>query len=105
MRALDAVRRSARAQADDVLAYLPDTGDPVTGRAVDDFVEQAADALRALDEVLHGALAQLTPASPADEYAGERADPPVPAESGLAEDSVPSGRRRHRLFPDEELPR
>jgi hypothetical protein len=42
----------ARAQVDDVLSHVPDTGDTATGRAVDDFVEQAADALRALDQVL-----------------------------------------------------
>jgi hypothetical protein len=42
----------ARSQADDLLDHVPDTGDTATGRAVDDFVEQAADALRALDESL-----------------------------------------------------
>jgi hypothetical protein len=50
VRVLGAVREVARAQADDLLDHVPDTGDTVTGRAVDDFVEQAADALRALDE-------------------------------------------------------
>lgn len=56
---LSAVRETARGQADDVLAYVPDTGDPATGRAVDDFVEQAADALRALDEAVAQTLRRL----------------------------------------------
>ena len=42
----------ARSAAGDVLSHVPDTGDTTTGRAVDDFVEQAADSLRALDEAL-----------------------------------------------------
>jgi hypothetical protein len=49
---LAAVGEVARSQADDLLDHVPDTGDTATGRAVDDFVEQAADALRALDESL-----------------------------------------------------
>ena len=52
VRVLASLSEVARAQADDVLSHVPDTGDTVTGRAVDDFVEQAADALRTLDEVL-----------------------------------------------------
>lgn len=52
VRLLDDVRRSADTAAADVLGHLPDTGDHVTGRAVDDFVEQAADALRSLETVL-----------------------------------------------------
>ncbi len=49
VRVVDEARRSAGSAADDVLGHLPDTGDHVTGRAVDDFVEQAADAFRALE--------------------------------------------------------
>ena len=56
VRALVAVREVARSQADDLLDHVPDTGDTATGRAVDDFVEQAADALRALDEAVASAL-------------------------------------------------
>ena len=62
--ALIAVREAARAQADDVLGHVPDTGDRMTGRAVDDFVEQAADALRALDEAVAGTLRALVPERP-----------------------------------------
>jgi transposase len=61
VRALTAVREAARAQADDVLGHVPDTGDRTTGRAVDDFVEQAADALRALDESVAETLRALVP--------------------------------------------
>ena len=64
VRALTAVREAARAQADDVLGHVPVTGDRMTGRAVDDFVEQAADALRALDESVAGTLRALVPERP-----------------------------------------
>ena len=50
VRVLGTLREVARSEADDLLDHVPDTGDTVTGRAVDDFVEQAADALRAVDE-------------------------------------------------------
>jgi hypothetical protein len=53
------LREVARAQADDVLGHVPDTGDTATGRAVDDFVEQAADALRALDRSVAETLVAL----------------------------------------------
>jgi hypothetical protein len=56
VRVLAAVAEVARSQADDLLDHVPDTGDTVTGRAVDDFVEQAADALRALAESLAGTV-------------------------------------------------
>jgi hypothetical protein len=59
VRTLGAVRSLARAQADDVLAALPDAGDPATGRAVDDLVEQAGDALRAVDELVTLTLRRL----------------------------------------------
>jgi hypothetical protein len=49
----------ARGQAADLLDHVPDTGDTATGRAVDDFVEQAADALRALDESVIASLRAL----------------------------------------------
>jgi hypothetical protein len=57
--ALDAVRSVARAQASQVLTALPDAGDVTTSRAVDDLVEQAADALRALDEVVTRTVQRL----------------------------------------------
>jgi hypothetical protein len=59
VRALASLRTTARAQADDVLGHVPDTGDTTTGRAVDDFVEQAADALRALDQAVAETLRRL----------------------------------------------
>ena len=59
VRALGAVRELARGQADDILGHVPDTGDRATGRAVDDFVDQAADALRALEEAVTQTLRRL----------------------------------------------
>jgi hypothetical protein len=58
-RALDVVRSFARSAAGDVLSHVPDTGDTTTGRAVDDFVEQAADSLRALDEAVIATMRRI----------------------------------------------
>jgi hypothetical protein len=60
VRVLTAVREVARTEADDLLGQVPDTGDSATGRAVDDFVEQAADVLRALDEAVGETLRRLS---------------------------------------------
>jgi hypothetical protein len=72
VRVLSTVREVARAEADDLLAQVPDTGDSATGRAVDDFVEQAADALRALDEAVAETLRQISVAAlePGEQGAG-----------------------------------
>ena len=88
VRTLHAVRSVARAQADEVLAYLPDTGDLATGRAVDDFVEQAADALRALDEAVTQTLTELTELT-------ELGAPALPGAAVPREVSA-RDRRRHR---------
>lgn len=81
VRTLQSVAAAARAQADDVLAHVPDTGDPATGRAVDDFVEQAADALRALDETVSATLRRLQ---------GDVADQPgVPSSAHTVSRSLP----------------
>ncbi len=58
-RALSAARDTASAAAEDLLQHVPDTGDAVTGRAVDDFVDQAGDALRALAESLGETIERL----------------------------------------------
>jgi phage-related minor tail protein len=63
VRVLTAVREVARTEADDLLSQVPDTGDSATGRAVDDFVEQAADALRALGEAVTETLRRLSVAA------------------------------------------
>ncbi len=54
---------TARTASEALLDHLPDTGDHPTGRAVDDFVEQASDALRALEESLTDALGRDVDAS------------------------------------------
>jgi len=65
------LRRSALVGADALLQHVPDTGDHATGRAVDAFVEQAVDALRALAEVVGETLAGAGGAGPG------RADSPL----------------------------
>lgn len=57
--ALSDARRLGLGLADDLLTYLPDLGDPVTQRAVDGWVEQAADTLRALAEMVEEQLIDL----------------------------------------------
>ena len=75
VRVLSSVREVARSEADDLLGQVPDTGDSATGRAVDDFVEQAADALRALDEAVAETLRRLSPIAPESEEEAARAAP------------------------------
>lgn len=70
---LRAVRDAARTEAEVLLGQVPDTGDSATGRAVDDFVEQAADALRALDEAVTETLHRFSVTSPEP---GAEANPP-----------------------------
>src|SRR3954468_22005100 len=64
LRALTAARSSTRAMSDDLLTHVPDLGDLPTQRALDAWVEQAADTLRALSEALEERLLDLgaTPA-------------------------------------------
>lgn len=59
LRALAAGRSTTRMLSDDVLTHLPDLGDLPTQRALDTWVEQAADTLRALSEALEERLLDL----------------------------------------------
>ena len=54
--ALADARRAGLDLAEDLLTHLPDLGDPVTQRAVDGWVEQAADTLRAVAEAIEERL-------------------------------------------------
>lgn len=63
--ALSEARRTGLDLADDLLTHLPDLGDAVTQRAVDAWVEQAADTLRALAEACEERLLEVGRA-PAD---------------------------------------
>ena len=45
--------------SDDLLTHLPDLGDLPTQRALDAWVEQAADTLRALSETVEERLLEL----------------------------------------------
>ena len=73
-RALLDARRTATTASEALLNLVPDTGDHATGRLVDDFVEQASDAMRALAESLGHTVEGLGAAQPssADRAAGDR---------------------------------
>lgn len=64
--ALSDARRLGLDLSEELLTHLPDLGDPVTQRAVDTWVEQAADTLRAVAESLEERLIDLgrAPADP-----------------------------------------
>jgi hypothetical protein len=57
--ALAEARRTGLDLADDLLTHLPDLGDAVTQRAVDAWVEQAADTLRAVAEACEERLLEV----------------------------------------------
>jgi hypothetical protein len=63
LRALATGRSTTRTLSDDLLTHLPDLGDLPTQRALDTWVEQAADTLRALSEALEERLLDLGAAS------------------------------------------
>src|SRR3954464_11665459 len=64
LRSLTDARSTTRTLSDELLTHLPDLGDLPTQRALDAWVEQAADTLRALSEALEERLLDLgaTPA-------------------------------------------
>ena len=59
LRALTTARSTTRSMSDELLTHLPDLGDLPTQRALDAWVEQAADTLRALSEALEERLLDL----------------------------------------------
>lgn len=63
IRVLSSARSTARELSDELLTHLPDLGDLPTQRALDAWVEQAADTLRALSETLEERLLDLGTAS------------------------------------------
>src|SRR5690348_6117663 len=72
LRALASSRAAARSMSDELLTHVPDLGDLPTQRALDSWVDQAADTLRALSEALEERLLDLgsASASPAAESSG-----------------------------------
>ena len=58
-RALTDAHQVAAGAAGDLLASVPDTGDPATGRAVDAFVEEVSRALHELDRALADSVDRL----------------------------------------------
>src|SRR3954470_12586290 len=59
LRSLTDARSTTRTLSDELLTHLPDLGDLPTQRALDAWVEQAADTLRALSESLEERLLEL----------------------------------------------
>jgi hypothetical protein len=59
LRALTATRSATRTMSDALLTHVPDLGDLPTQRALDAWVEQAADTLRALSETVEERLLDL----------------------------------------------
>lgn len=59
LRALRSGRVLARDLSDDLLTHVPELGDLTTQRALDAWVEQAADTLRAVSEALEERLIDL----------------------------------------------
>src|SRR6478736_7337041 len=59
LRALTTARSTTRSMSDELLTHVPDLGDLPTQRALDAWVEQAADSLRALSETVEERLLDL----------------------------------------------
>lgn len=70
LRALATGRSAARGLSEELLTHLPDVGDLPTQRALDAWVEQAADTLAALSEALEERLLDLGTAPARSEQAG-----------------------------------
>lgn len=91
LRALATARGATRTLSDDLLTHCPDLGDLPTQRALDGWVEQAADTLRALSEALEERLLDLgsAPARPAPPDTDRASG--VPGSSGSTGSSGRSG--------------
>ena len=72
LRGLTRARRLTRDLADDLLTHLPDLGDIATQRALDTWVEQAADTLRALSDAMEERLLDLSRPEPRDDQRTHR---------------------------------
>lgn len=59
LRALAEARTTTARLSDDLLTHVPDLGDRIVQRALDEWVEQAADTLRAVSEALEDRLLDL----------------------------------------------
>src|SRR3954451_936701 len=88
LRSLTSARATTRTLSDELLTHLPDLGDLPTQRALDAWVEQAADTLRALSESLEERLLQVGSASTPPAGAGRE---PTSGPAGVAGLSGPSG--------------
>ncbi len=76
---LDALRDLLPAAEDDLLACLVVTGEPRPQRVLDDWLDQAADTLRALGEAAEEVAAALAPhAAPSRAEAPDATAPVIP---------------------------
>lgn len=71
LRTLTSARSATRTMSDELLTHLPDLGDLPTQRALDTWVEQAADTLRALSEALEERLLELGSSQPGRQSADD----------------------------------
>ncbi|MDN5789935.1 MAG: hypothetical protein L0H25_03595 [Micrococcales bacterium] len=85
-RALGRIHRTTREIADDLLGHLPDLGDAHAQRAVDAWVDQAAETMRALTQSLE------------DRLLGSRQDSPPPGHA------TPEGTPRAARISPSHLP-
>ena len=77
LRALATGRSTARGLSEELLTHLPNVGDLPTQRALDAWVEQAADTLAALSERLEERLLDLgAPPARSEQTRSERSDGP-----------------------------
>ncbi|NUO90475.1 MAG: hypothetical protein HOP97_05255 [Terrabacter sp.] len=73
LRALTSSRAATRSMSEELLTHVPDLGDLPTQRALDAWVEQAADTLRALSEAFEERLLDVGSAgSPAAADSSDR---------------------------------
>ncbi|AXG13955.1 hypothetical protein [Intrasporangium calvum] len=96
LRALDRSRRLTADLADQLLTHLPDLGDIGTQRALDSWVEQAADTLRALSESLEERLIDVGSAAGVPARTTQRAGAPRGTSVVSASPSAGPGPGRER---------
>ena len=92
LRALATSRAATRSMSDELLTHVPDLGDLPTQRALDAWVEQAADTLRALSEALEERLLDLGSAAPS--ATSPPSSHPAPSGSSLSSSADASQRGR-----------
>jgi hypothetical protein len=101
--ALEPLRETARAGAEEALGHLPEVGDRQTQVALDEFLEQLADTLRALDAEATELAARLRIAARPATRTASRGGARTPGSTtdprrGPAAGPAPSPTHRRGLF-------